>query len=462
MHLRLNLLLMVLTLLLSVSVHAKQPDFSGYYDVATLTPLQRPKEFGDNLLLTPKQARDITETQRMRVEERQKNRGPVTEAPPVGGAPPIGLGDEYLEDLGAGSVGGYNEAFVDQGDDVFMIDGKFRTSIVTVPKNGQLPGMTPAALKSMAERRRLYSKNTGTAWWLELDGAGPYDGPESLADSERCLNGFGSTSGPPMLPVLYNNFKRIVQTEDHVMILVEMVHDARIVRLNSTHISDKIRQRFGDSIGWWQGDTLVVDTTNFTDSPGLFLATRNLHVVEKFTQINDTDLLYSFTVDDPSVWQEPWQGEYVWPGSDDVIFEYACHEGNYSMSSILKGARLLETKRNLLARERNNLEQSGQYLIAAPREVVWNALNDPEVLAASLRGCEEMLKVSDDAFTARVKAKIGPVSATFSAELKLSDIREPETYTIAVTAKGGAVGFGKVLRGFRWSRVRMMYRVAPY
>jgi len=343
-QLRVNVAVVFFSWFLSADMYASQPDLSGYYDVATLTPLQRPKEFGNKLLLTPEQASEITEAQRIRVEERQKNRGPVTEAPPVGGAPPIGLGEEALEQTGAGSVGGYNQAFIDQGDAVFMIDGKFRTSIVTVPKNGQLPAMTPAALKVVGERRKLYRKNTGRAWWLELDGAGPYDGPESLGDSERCLNGFGSTSGPPMLPVLYNNFKRIVQTEDHVMILVEMVHDARIVRLNSTHVADRIRQRFGDSIGWWEGDTLVVDTTNFTDSPGLFLATRNLHVVEKFTRINDTDLLYSFTVDDPTVWQEPWQGEYVWPSSTDVIFEYACHEGNYSMSGILKGARLLENE----------------------------------------------------------------------------------------------------------------------
>jgi len=325
-------------------VATERPDLTGTYNIATLTPLQRPAEFGENLYLTPEEADSIVATAQARNAERDKNRGPITEAPPVGGAPPVGLGDEYLESSGAGSVGGYNNAYVDRGDGVMMVDGKFRTSIITTPASGRMPSLTPATMKRMSERRSRRRPNTGTAWWLDVEGPGPYDDPESLGDSERCLIGFGSTGGPPMLPVMYNNLKRIVQTEDHVMILIEMVHDARIIRLNSEHAPEAVRKWLGDSIGWWEDDTLVVDTTNFTDDPGLFLASRNLHVVERFTRINDSDLRYSFTVEDPTVWSEPWGGEYVWPGSDNRVYEYACHEANYSMGGILKGARLLESE----------------------------------------------------------------------------------------------------------------------
>jgi hypothetical protein len=318
------------------------PDLSGFYDVATLTPLQRPKEYGTNLYLSVEEAEQIAAEEAELSAERDRNRGPASEAPPSGGAPPIGLGEEALEESGAGSVGGYNQAYVDRGNSAFMLDGKFRTSIITEPENGRMPGLTPAALAQIAARRGLRRRNTGDAWWVTLEGPGPYDGPESLGDSERCLTGFGSTGGPPMLPVLYNNMKRIVQTDNYVMILIEMVHDARIIRLNAEHAPAEVRLWYGDSIGKWEGDTLVVDTTNFTDNPALFLASRNLHVVERFQRTNENDILYSFTVEDPTVWQAPWSGEYLWPGSEHRVYEYACHEGNYSMASMLRGARILE------------------------------------------------------------------------------------------------------------------------
>jgi len=330
-------------------------DLTGYYNLATLTPLQRPEEYGNNLYLTPEEAQAIAQEEAELQAERDKNRGPATEAPPVGGAPPVGLGEEALERSGAGAVGGYNNAYVDRGEDVVMIDGKFRTSIITDPENGRIPEMTPAGKAAAMQRYKFYRPNTGTAWWVASEGPGPYDGPESLSDSERCLTGFGSTGGPPMLPVLYNNMKRIVQTDDHVMILVEMVHDARIVRLNSEHLPDDMRRWYGDSIGWWEGDTLVVDTTNFTDSPALFNASRNLHVVERFKKINDKDLLYSFTVEDPTIWTQPFSGEYVWSGSEAKVYEYACHEGNYSMEGMLRGARLLEREALEQAKSQENL-----------------------------------------------------------------------------------------------------------
>ncbi len=227
---------------------------------------------------------------------------------------------------------------------MFQIDGQWRTSIITDPENGRRPPLTPERLEARRRRLSFFRPNTGTAWWLEndLDAPGPYDDPELRPLGERCLMGFGSTAGPPMLPVLYNNLKKIVQTEDHVMILVEMVHDARIIRMNAEHDPPDIRKWLGDSVGHWEGDTLVVDTTNFNDTPALGGASRNVHVVERFTRIDADTLLYQFTVNDPTVWTAPWSGEYVWPASDNRVYEYACHEANYSLGGILRGARILE------------------------------------------------------------------------------------------------------------------------
>jgi hypothetical protein len=141
---------------------------------------------------------------------------------------------------------------------------------------------------------------------------------------------------------LYNNFKRIIQTEDHIMILLEMVHDARIIRMNTQHGSAQNQQWLGDSVGRWEGDTLVVDTINFREDTGLYGGDENLHLIERFDLQDNGDLLYDFTVDDPSAWTAPWSGEFVWKHTQDKVYEYACHEGNYAMGNILRGARLLE------------------------------------------------------------------------------------------------------------------------
>ena len=140
--------------------------------------------------------------------------------------------------------------------------------------------------------------------------------------------------------VLYQ--RPLVQRDATVMVLVEMVHDARIVGMNQEHVSPEIRTWLGDSIGHWDGDTLVVDTTNFRDSPSLGQASRNLHVVERFSRIDADTLLYGFTVEDPTVGATSWSGEYVWPATDNKVYEYACHEANYSFGGILRGARVLE------------------------------------------------------------------------------------------------------------------------
>ena len=321
------------------------PDLSGTYDVATLTPLMRPPQYGEKQFLTAEEAKKIVEDERARMAKGQAQSDPDREAPPEGGAPPVGLDESFLESSGAGSVGGYNNFWIDRGTENFEIDGKVRTSILFDPPNGQLPAMTAEGQKRMAslfgEFRR---KNDGTAWWLNEQGPGPYDDPERRPHAERCILGFGSVSGPPMLPVLYNNMKKIVQTEDHVMILVEMNHDARIVRMNQEHLPPTVRKWMGDSVGRWEGDTLVVDTTNFNENPGLFMASDALHVVEKFTRLDSGTLLYEFTVEDPKTWSKPWSGQYPWPASSNRVFEYACHEGNYALGNIMRGARLLETE----------------------------------------------------------------------------------------------------------------------
>jgi hypothetical protein len=321
-----------------------RPDLSGTYDAATLTPLERPASLGTKAFLTVEEARALAEKESAFAANANRQTEADREAPPEGGAAGIGFEDnpEAGNRLGAGNVGGYNWFWVDRGAAAFAIDGQFPTSILIDPPNGRMPPMTPAAMQQMATRRAWFRPNDGTAWWLELDGPGPYDGPESLAMSERCMLGF--TGATPTLPSLYNNFKRIVQTDDHVMILIEMVHDARVVRMSSEHPGPEVRKWLGDSIGRWEGDTLVVDTTNFHPQASMRGGSENLHVVERFTRQVGGDVLYNFTVEDETVWTAPWTGEYLWRASDERVYEYACHEGNYAMGNILRGARLLESE----------------------------------------------------------------------------------------------------------------------
>ncbi len=322
-----------------------RPDLSGTYNVATLTPLQRSEKLGDKLTLTDQEAEALAKKEAAMVAKADEATNPDREAPAVGGSGFAGDIAVPELDFAAGEVGAYNWFWIDRGTGAVKIDGKWRTSIITDPKNGRRPPLTPEAKKRAAERAKLFQENTGKAWWIEqgID-PGPYDNPEIRPLAERCLLGFSSTGGPPMLPALYNNMKQIVQTQDHVMILIEMVHDARIIRLNAEHDPPEIRKWLGDSVGRWEGDTLVVDTTNFTDQPALGGASRNLHVVERFTRVDADTLRYQFTVEDPTVWSAPWSGEYIWPASSERVYEYACHEANYSFSGILRGARILEAE----------------------------------------------------------------------------------------------------------------------
>jgi len=314
------------------------PDLQGTYDLATITPLERPFSAAGKAVYTQEEARKLETTAALQRERGDEALKGDRAAPPKGGDGSIGA---------AGNVGGYNSGWLDPGSALTVVNGEKRSSIVVDPPDGRVPAPIPAAIQrnlAMAARARPTSDTQESSNDPGLEKApGAYDDPERRPLGERCLLGFGSTSGPPALPdYFYNNLHQIVQTPDSVMILTEMVHDARIVRMNAQHLPKNIRLWMGDSVGRWEGDTLVVDTTNFTDRTRFRGSTENLHVIERFSRADDRTLLYRFTIDDPATWAKSWTGEYAWPATDGHIYEYACHEGNYALTDILKGARFRE------------------------------------------------------------------------------------------------------------------------
>ena len=308
------------------------PDLQGTYDLATLTPVERTA--GAPSTLTADAA---TKMEAQIMAGRKRGDAPVDPnraAPPKGGDGSRGA---------AGNVGGYNSFWLDPGSSFTVVDGQKRSSLVIDPANGRVPAYTAAAKQRTARQSQPTSDTTESEDpGLEKE-PGAYDDPERRPLGERCIMGFGSTSGPPVLPnYFYNNLHRIVQTKDTVVILTEMVHDARTVRINAQHLPKNIRLWMGDSIGHWEGDTLVVETTNFTEKTRFRGATENLKVTERFTRTDERTLLYRFTIDDSATWEKPWTAEYAWPATDQKIYEYACHEGNYALGGILSGARQRE------------------------------------------------------------------------------------------------------------------------
>ena len=319
------------------------PDLQGTFDVATITPLDRAPEFGNRLVLTDKEAAALEAGEQQWNERLSANLSGDRTAPPVGGdTSPTTTYLDRLFRAGGGVVGGYNNFWLAGGTQVVTVDGQKRSSIVVDPLDGRVPQMTPDAQK----RNAAFLLRAVNPSANEAETSGParaFDNPEQRPLAERCLLGFGSTSGPPTLPnYFYNNLKQIVQTPTTIMILVEMVHDVRIIRMNATHPPSTVRKWMGDSIGRWEGDTLVVDTTNFTDKTRFQGSTEALHVVERFTPVEGGNLLYRFTVDDPNTWERPWSGEYTWRATSENIYEYACHEGNHALTNVLRGARFSE------------------------------------------------------------------------------------------------------------------------
>ena len=308
------------------------PDLQGMYDLATLTPVERAA--GTPLVMTREQAAKLEQGVAARKSTQDAPVQADRNAPPLGGDGSAGA---------AGNVGGYNSFWIDSGSRFSVIEGQVRASILIDPPEGRIPQMSAAARQRLARNVRPTSDQSAREDDPGLEPAGAYDDPERRPLGERCLMGFGSTSGPPVLPnYFYNNLHQIVQTPDSVLILTEMVHDARLVRMNSQHPPATIKKWMGDSIGRWEGDTLVVDTTNFTDKTRYRGSTDNLHIVERFTRADAKTLVYRFTIEDPGTWDKPWTGEYTWPSTDEKMYEYACHEGNYAMGNILRGARLKE------------------------------------------------------------------------------------------------------------------------
>ena len=305
------------------------PDLQGNWSNATLTPLERPA--GLPLVLTREQVARLEKVRSDSEEVLSKKSDPNRTAPPVGGDGSTGA---------AGNVGGYNYFWIDAGDHIAIINGEHRGSIIVDPPNGRMPPLTAAA-RAWAQERQTRARRFG-----------PYDNPENRPLAERCIMSFGSNAGPPMLPNgFYNNNYTIVQTHDHVMIMTEMVHDVRIVRMGSPRPYPPVRDWMGESWGRWEGDTLVVETTGFhpsqTLSASVFLngalgATDSLRVVERFTRTDARTILYRFTVHDPLNFTAAWSGELPMVAMDDEIYEYACHEANYALSNILSGARSME------------------------------------------------------------------------------------------------------------------------
>jgi len=291
-----------------------QPDLQGNWTNATITMFERPNEYGDRLVMTKEEADKLENAE---FEGNKKADAPTD--------PKHGIQD-LPTDCGRGFTGvncGYNSFWVDPGTKIMTINGEKRTSMVTTP-NGKVPAVSAAARERMASRRR---------------GGGFVDGPEGRSLGERCLMSFGSSAGPPMIPLLYNNNYQIVQTKDAVMILVEMVHDVRVVRIGGQHKPGDIKQWMGDSVGRWEGDTLVVETINLRPEQSFRGSSEKAKFIERFTRIGQSQILYQFTIDDAATWEKPWGGEVALNTSGANLYEYACHEGNYALPGILAGAR---------------------------------------------------------------------------------------------------------------------------
>jgi hypothetical protein len=285
---------------------APPPNLEGVWSFATLTPLERPAEFAGRPELTNAEAaayeRELTD---------RNNRDRRSSSPEA--------------DLG----GAYNEFWWDRGTHVATVRGKKLTSLIVDPPDGRIPPLTPEGQRR-AEARAADRRDH------------PADGPENRSLAERCLM---FNAGPPMLSGPYNNYLQIFQFPDYVLILNEMIHDARIIRLDGRpHAPTPLRRWQGDSRGRWEGDTLIVDTTNFTDKTNIRGADEHLHLVERFTRVDETTLLYEFTVDNPTAFSRPWSAALPMTKTSDRIFEYACHEANYAMEGILRGARAEERR----------------------------------------------------------------------------------------------------------------------
>ena len=279
-----------------------QPNLQGVWDFGSVTPLQRPASLAGKEFWTEEEAAAV---------EAQAAAGRVDRAPR------------------AGDPGSYNQFWMAGGT---TVAGTRRTSLIVDPPDGQLPAYAPAGTARMAVRAEARRRNAG---------------PEDRDVDERCILGFNS--GPPMLPGAYNNLVQLFQVPGYVVILNEMVNDVRVIPVDGRPpLPQQMRQWRGDSRGRWEGDTLVVETRNFRDlgtahpAPNmerLEALGRDLHLVEQFSRLDADTLSYRFTIDDPTAFTKPWTVETTMTKTEDALYEYACHEGNYGLFNILAGAQ---------------------------------------------------------------------------------------------------------------------------
>ena len=278
----------------------------GVWSFATLTPLERPAEFAGKPTLTDAEAAAFV---RDTIERGDRDRRDGGAAVDVGRA--------------------VNDYWFERGTDLAVHNGRRMSSLIVDPPDGRLPPLTPAAQARAAARATDAREH-------------PADHPENRSLQERCLS---FNAGPPILPGPYNNFVQIYQFPNHIVIHTEMIHDARIVPLDGRpHAPAAVRLWLGDSRGRWEGDTLVVDTTNFTNKTAFRGADENLHLVERFTRMSADTLVYEVTVEDSTVFTRPWTLRLPMRRADVRIYEYACHEGNYALQDILRGARYQERR----------------------------------------------------------------------------------------------------------------------
>ena len=304
--------LAVLLLAIAAVVEAQQravnrPNLEGIWNSATATPLERPAHLKDKPFFTKQEAAEFEAEIARRNEE------------PPPGAKRTGTGT-------------YNTFYREFGTTVVKT---LRTSIITEPADGRIPALTPAAAATKRQRLEALKK---------------FENPEDLGLQDQCITFL--TAGPPMLPYSYNSNYQIVQTEKAIVIHAEMIHEARIIHMDrTTHLPPALRSFIGDSIGRWEGDTLVVDTTNFNDGGGFygdaggnFGWDRHLHVIERLRLLDPDTLLYQFEIDNPTAFTRPWKGELTMSRADGNIYEFACHEGNYALTNMLRGFRATERK----------------------------------------------------------------------------------------------------------------------
>jgi hypothetical protein len=309
-------------------------DLQGNWTNVTLTPFQRPEGRGPTY--TAEEARQIEL--------------PDDECPPNPGTVACGRSQASGSSNEARLSGNeYNEVYWDRGSKLAVVNGEYRSSLITRPEDGRRPALTPFAEQAQAER---------TAFRTRFE---QYDHPEIRPLGERCIVSFGSSAGPPMIPnSAYNNNYTIVQTADHVMIVAEMVHDVRVIRLGDpatdasaqARLPAQVKPYFGDSWGRWEGDVLVVETTNLNPDHAFqgVVPTERTKVIERFTRVDDDTILYEFTIDDPDNYTEPWGGQIPMERFDDLLYEYSCHEGNYALGAVLSGARYEESQAQGVAR----------------------------------------------------------------------------------------------------------------